>query len=123
MPDREKVIKAYEDFVNGYECFCTSDDYEYEMHKAVLAMLKEDCHNCKLECLLQKYDELKEKYDKLLKEQEAVEPTFKQDKDGIYVWACGSCGAYMYHIYEGIDKAKEYAKFCRQCGQAVKWNG
>ena len=123
MPDREKVIKAYEDFVNGYECFCTNDDYEYKMHKAVLALLKEDCHNCKLECLLQKYDELKEKYDKLLKEQEAVEPTFKQDKDGIYVWACGSCGAYIYHIYEGIDKAKEYAKFCRQCGQAVKWNG
>lgn len=41
MPDREKVIKAYEDFINGYECFCTSDDYEYEMHKAVLSMLKE----------------------------------------------------------------------------------
>lgn len=41
MPDREKVIKAYEDFVNGYECFCTSDDYEYEMHKAVLVLLKE----------------------------------------------------------------------------------
>ena len=39
--NREKVIKAYEDFVNGYECFCTSDDYEYEMHKAVLALLKE----------------------------------------------------------------------------------
>ena len=39
--DREKVIKEYEDFVNGYECFCTSDDYEYEMHKAVLAILKE----------------------------------------------------------------------------------
>ena len=35
-----------------------------------LALLKEDCHNCKLECLLQKYDELKEKYDALLKEQE-----------------------------------------------------
>ena len=41
MIDREKVIKAYEDFVNGYECFCTSDDYEYEMHKAVLSLLKE----------------------------------------------------------------------------------
>lgn len=39
--DRENVIKAYEDFVNGYECFCTSDDIEYEMHKAVLALLKE----------------------------------------------------------------------------------
>jgi len=57
----------------------------------------------------------------LLKEQEAVEPTFKQDNDGIFVWACGSCGAYMYHIYDGIDKAKEYAKYCRQCGRKVKW--
>lgn len=57
----------------------------------------------------------------LLKEQEAVEPTFKQDNDGIFVWACGLCGAYMYHIYEGIDKAKEYAKYCRQCGRKVKW--
>lgn len=56
-----------------------------------------------------------------MKEWEAVEPTFKQDKDGIFVWACGSCGANMYHIYEGIDKAKEYAKYCRQCGKKVKW--
>ena len=38
-------------------------------YKGILAMLKEDCHNCKLECLLQKYDQLKEKHDKLLKEQ------------------------------------------------------
>ena len=50
--DREKVIKAYEDFVNGYECFCTSDDCEYEMHKAVLSMLKEQeavvrCKDCR----------------------------------------------------------------------------
>lgn len=57
----------------------------------------------------------------LLKKQEAVEPTFKQGNDGIFVWACGSCGAYMYHIYDGIDKAKEYAKYCRQCGKKVKW--
>ncbi len=63
-----------------------------------------------------------ERIKKLLKEQEAVEPTFKQDEDGIFVWACGSCGAYMYHIYDGIDKAKEYAKYCRQCGRKVKWN-
>lgn len=41
MADREKVISEFEDFVNGYECFCTSDDYEYEMHKAVLTLLKE----------------------------------------------------------------------------------
>ena len=59
----------------------------------------------------------------LLKEQEAVEPSFKQDEKGIFVWCCGSCGAYMYHIYDGIDKAKEYAKFCRQCGKPVLWEG
>ena len=58
---------------------------------------------------------------KAMKERGAVEPTFKQDNDGIFVWACGSCGAYMYHIYDGIDKAKEYAKYCRQCGKKVKW--
>ena len=57
----------------------------------------------------------------LLKEQEAVEPTFRQYEDGVFAWACGSCGAYMYHIYNGIDKAKEYAKYCRQCGKKVKW--
>lgn len=56
-----------------------------------------------------------------LKEHEAVEPSFKQDEKGIFVWCCGSCGAYMYHIYDGIDKAKEYAKFCRKCGRQVKW--
>ena len=55
----------------------------------------------------------------LLKEKEAVEPIFKQDEDGI-VWACGSCGAYMYNN-GGISKAKEYAKYCRQCGRKVKW--
>ena len=64
-----------------------------------------------------------EEYEKELKEQEAVEPSFKQDEKGIFVWRCGSCGAYMYHIYDGIDKAKEYAKFCRKCGKPVLWEG
>jgi len=41
MPDREKVIKEYEDYVNSYISLTTSHDYEFEMHKAVLAMLKE----------------------------------------------------------------------------------
>lgn len=57
----------------------------------------------------------------LLKEQEPVEPIFKLTDDKIFVWTCGSCGAYMYHIYNGIDNAKEYAKYCRQCGRPVKW--
>ena len=72
MPDREKVIKAYEDFVNGYECFCTSDDYEYEMHKAVLALLKEQKDTIKE--LQNAYGYLQKQFfevqDKLLKEQQ-----------------------------------------------------
>lgn len=60
--DRENVIKVYENFVNGYECFCTSDDIEYEMHKAVLALLKEqEAHRWRL-CS----DELPETEDEVL---------------------------------------------------------
>ena len=81
--DKEKVIKGLEHCIRESEhiddnpcdgCpYFVSDQYGCErtqMEKDALALLKEDCHNCKLECLLQKYDELKEKYDKLLKEQE-----------------------------------------------------
>ena len=39
--DREKVIKEYEGYVNSYIFLTTSDNYEFEMHKAVLALLKE----------------------------------------------------------------------------------
>lgn len=70
-----------------------------------------------IECIAALHDDALE----LLKGQEAVEPSFKHGEDGIFVWCCGSCGAYMYHIYDGIDKAKEYAKYCRQCGKPVKW--
>ena len=41
MPDREKIIKEYENYVNSYISLTTSHDYEFEMHKAVLALLKE----------------------------------------------------------------------------------
>ena len=41
MIDREKVIKEYEDYVNSYISLTTSHDYEFEMHKAVLTLLKE----------------------------------------------------------------------------------
>ena len=74
--DREKVIKGlkwFRDRDSWREGIMIHDDHA-EVRKRIcddaLALLKEDCHNCKLECLLQKYDELKEKYDALLKEQE-----------------------------------------------------
>ena len=97
MPDREKVIKGLHDLRRYLE------DKEWSDKTAGL------------------YWETVTDTITMLKEQEAVEPSFKQDEKGIFVWCCGSCGAYMYHIYDGIDKAKEYAKFCRQCGRSVKW--
>lgn len=106
MPDRDEVIKGLED-VDKY--FHRMTEVCYHGDEGTFCELKE-----KVVGALE-----------MLKEQEPVEPvepTFKQDYDGIFVWACGSCGAYMYHIYEGIDKAKEYAKYCRQCGRPVKWN-
>ena len=97
MPDREKVINGLHDLRRYLE------DKEWSDKTAGL------------------YLETVTDTITMLKEQEAVEPSFKQDEKGIFVWCCGSCGAYMYHIYDGIDKAKEYAKFCRQCGRSVKW--
>ena len=102
MPDREKVIK-------GLEC-CT------------FILGKRKCNECPYQPDNGCY-QLQDDFHALLKEQEAVKPLFKQDEKGIFVWCCGSCGAYMYHIYDGIDKAKEYAKFCRQCGKPVLWKG
>lgn len=101
--DKEKVI-------NGLHCCCHTDGSNCA--KCPYDIANSDC------TALMSMDALE-----LLKEQKPIEPTFRQDEDGVFVWACGSCGAYMYHIYDGIDKAKEYAKYCRQCGKKVKWNG
>ena len=71
MVDREKVIKGL-----GIVSRMLNEmgrRNEMDIVDDAIALLKEDCHNCKLECLLQKYDELKGKYDELLKEQEAAE--------------------------------------------------
>lgn len=106
MPDKEKVIKGLE-CCSNLEDDCTDCPYDYAGDYGESFCLRRQLMPDALA---------------LLKGQEAVEPTFKQDNDGIFVWACGSCGAYMYHIYEGIDKAKEYAKYCRQCGRKVKWD-
>ena len=116
MIDKEKVIKDLE--------FCVNGHFKVELSLAtkILNLLKEQGEQIKnRDESLEKAREEIEWLRGMLKEQEAVEPTFRQGEDGIFVWACGSCGAYMYHIYDGIDKAKEYAKYCRQCGKKVKW--
>ena len=47
---------------------------------------------------------------KLLKEQEAVEPTWQHGKA-----YCGSCGKRI--------PLKIGARYCHKCGKAVKWDG
>lgn len=71
--DRENVIKGLESLRTRLLDVAMQDRIfvlDASMVANAIDLLKEDCHNCKLECLLQKYDELKEKYDELLKEQE-----------------------------------------------------
>ena len=70
-----------------------------------LELVKEDCHNCKLECLLQKYDELKEKYDALLNEQKAV----SVHDPGAY---CPKCDWMLY--------PEDHPHHCGNCKLAVK---
>ena len=101
MIRRDKVIRGLECMKSikrptEQDCaFCgykESFDCGRNVSNDALAILKEDCHNCKLECLLQKYDELKEKYDALLKEQKAVEPIHYHRSDGtIFKYECRKC--------------------------------
>lgn len=109
MPDREKVIKEYEDYVNSYISLTTSHDYEFEMHKAVLALLKEQEHKDRMyHALEDDWKRLKE----LLKEQEAV--TIKKTKEhgfGVYGGICPKCRNWIQSAHS----------FCGFCGQAVKW--
>ena len=130
MLDREKVVKGLEccrdrikDDLSQTDEPCNSCPYAvngnvcspWELYDDALALLKEDCHNCKLECLLQRYDQLKEKYDALLKEQEAVVPVTQSsvyDQD-TWFYVCGSCK-------KGVINRGD--KYCRWCGQAVKWD-
>ena len=130
MHDREKVISTLEEIKT--QTAGIGLDSAVIAHKfidKIIALLKEDCHNCKLECLLQKYDELKEKYDKLLKEQEAVVAHWDDDtghwiegdRDGIDrhtrttgemidTFRCSWCGFYQYWK----------TPFCPNCGAKME---
>ena len=73
MPDREMVMNWLKELAEpDWKSFHSISEVQIVAQDA-LALLKEDCHNCKLECLLQRYDQLKEKYDKLLKKHEERE--------------------------------------------------
>lgn len=98
MIDREKVIKESEEAID------------------ILAKAEEptfwiDSVRCALENAIV-----------LLKEQEPVEPWLSYDGNE-YHFHCTACDAVIYHNGASRDetKAREYAKFCRQCGRSVKW--
>ena len=134
MADREKVIKDLE--------FCVNGHFKVELSLAtkILALLKEDCHNCKLECLLQRYDELKEKYDSLLKEQEhkdkmfhALEEDWKRLKEllkeqetghWIYLENCSNSGVYCSEchtkVFDNYPFKKKFSYFCPHCGTRME---
>lgn len=61
-------------------------------------------------------------YGDLLKEQEAVEPWLSYDGKE-YIFHCSNCDYEIYHNGDSREEkaASKYAKFCRHCGRAVKW--
>ena len=63
MPDRDKVIKEFADYVKYFKPHCIGDVEDHEMLKDVL---------------------------ELLKEQEPVKPKYIPPKS-IYSWECGVC--------------------------------
>jgi hypothetical protein len=133
--DREKVVKGLETCIpmkyetnEEKECRHEQCPYGRENYKPMngcfwdlmsdaLELLKEDCHNCKLECLLQKYDELKEKYDALLKEQEPLEP-YACEGD----MRCGNGCEIVGYIRESDGKIERLTNYCPYCGRPVKWD-
>lgn len=108
MPDKKEVLKALVCRVNDPVVDCTGCPYN---ESSVYWKQRCDFHRICRDALA------------LLKEQEPVEPYM--DYDGHDVWRCGNCGATIFHIEhtQADEDWKSYAKFCRQCGKAVKWNG
>ena len=96
MPDREKVMKGLTAHMNGN---CNTDDCPWY-----------DCDDDG--CIKSMFDATLE----LLKEQEAVEPTVggitEHDGHGSWWYQCGKCKM-------PIDYGD---KFCKRCGQEVKWD-
>jgi len=100
MPDREKVIKALEQCTAPTEYGkggnrCTGCPY---------LVPRGGFNQFRCDNMQRMNDALA-----LLKEQEAVEPTWEQGKA-----YCGSCGKRI--------PLKIGARFCHKCGRAVKWN-
>ena len=96
MTEREKVIKGLE--------LCSRE------HPMTIG--------CLLDCPYDNVDGCKKKLMQqalaLLKAQEPVEPTIGGDADG-------PCGNWWYQCGKCKEAIDYHDKYCRTCGQAVKW--
>lgn len=121
MPDREKVIRALEDFNKNR--ICLPHLIPWDEITSAIALLKEQEDMGKelidaIELVHKKNARIIELKD-LLKEQEAVEPKcnasggWLETKD---LWYCGNCG-------RRISKFKNRTNYCPNCGKPVLWEG
>lgn len=99
MPDREKVFDAIRNCITEPKCKdCPWEDCENVGHKRV---------DVPVTLMLDTLN--------LLKEQEPVEPIKSKLSFThgfmLEIWDCGCCG----------NQLRSFAKYCDQCGQAVKW--
>jgi hypothetical protein len=114
MPDREKVMSWLDGLSQPDWREYHSDSEVQNIAQVALKLLKEQeklLHKKQkdIDRLCAEISELKHQiHDGVLKEQEAVEPTWQQGKA-----YCGSCGKRI--------PLKIGARFCHKCGQAVKW--
>lgn len=95
MPDREKVIKAFE------ECLCKGHDFCSKCYQEGPGFGIVCKNNICLEVL------------DMLKGQEAIEPVCKIFFDIPYYF-CGQCN-------EMLNMYSTKAMFCSKCGHPVKW--
>lgn len=96
-------MDKYEKVIKGLECCIKRDPDD-----------KTRCGECPYEgaCL----NRLKSDALALLKAQEPVKPKREDDRP-ISPLRCGNCGAYIV-VGNGFK-----AKYCYECGKAVKWDG
>lgn len=110
----------------GHECM-------HQMFRDALALLKAQSeeldrlklcrHNCKIECLLDEYNKVVAERDALREAQEPVAPEKKsflcagecEYESTPLMNVCGACG-------EWLLSAAPRAKYCPNCGRAVKWD-
>lgn len=94
MTDREEVINGLEQFISDFRPFVGNKADWQRVDDALV----------------------------LLEEQEPVKPYL--DYDGFDVWRCGACGTSLFHHVEddSEEDMKNYVRYCKHCGRAVKWD-